>query len=128
MARSKIMPHPALALMRHAANGHLTRFQTDLTVHDATALAAHAPTDAFAWILHTGATWLAFMGPGHRTFKFAAVFVHSYSAEQCRFFFWNGGVLTEYRCAADLDDRIEDFEHELRDRKRASELADRGVA
>jgi len=114
--------------MRHEANGHLTRFITDLTVHDATALARHAHTDAFAWIVHTGATWLAFMSPEGRSFKFAGVFVGAYGADECKFFFWNGAVFAQYKSAADLDERIARYEHTMRDRRHAGELADRGIA
>lgn len=118
--------HPALALMRHEATGYMTHFITDLTVHDAAAL-ERRPNDAFAWCLHTGATYLAFMGPDPRRQKFAAMFVGAYGADDTRFFFWNGAVLTRYRCAAALDAQIADYESELRDRKRRAWCADRGI-
>jgi len=120
--------HPALALMRSEARGILVRFQTDLSVHDTLALSKHAPTDAFAWILHPGATWFAFMGPEHRNTRFAGVFVGAYGPDECRFYFWDGSTLARKQCAIDLDEHIEQYEESLRERRRAGELADRGVA
>lgn len=116
MARNKVVAHPALALMRHEANGHLTRFVTDLTVHDASALARHAPGDAFGWIVHTGATWLTFMSRDDRRFKFALTFCRSYGAEECKFYFWDGIVLAQYKSASELDDRIARYERDMRER------------
>ena len=127
-ARTRTAVHPALSIMRHEASRHLVRFRTDLEVHDARALSRHAHTDAFGWVLHSAATWLAFMGTEHRDHRFACVFVQAYGAADCRFYFWNGAVMTEYRCAADLDEKIADFEDELRRRAREGELADRGIA
>ncbi len=120
--------HPALALLHHEAQGYLVRFETDLTVHDAAALATHRRTDGFAWCLHPGATYMSFMGPEHRSNRFARMFVGAYGADNTRFYFWDGYVLTRFRSASALDDRIEEFEHELRDRKRRADLADRGIA
>ncbi len=119
--------HPALPLMRQAAQGHLTRFLTDLTVHDASALGTRPPTDAFGWILHSGATWLALMSTEGRPYAFAKTFVHAYGPDDCRFYFWTGTELVRYKCAADLDERIYDHERHLRERKRDCEPADRGV-
>lgn len=127
LKKRKTPEHPALPLMRYEANGHLVRFITDLTAHDAAALAQHKPHDAFAWIVHTGATWLTFMGPSHRTFRFAGVFVGSYGADECKFFFWDGAVFAQYRSANDLDDRIARYEENVRERAHAGDLADRGL-
>jgi hypothetical protein len=128
MRKRAIAQHPALALMRHEAKGYLVRFETDLNVHDAAALATHRPTDAFAWVLHSGATYMAFMGAEYRKHAVARMFVNAYGADESRFYFWDGACLTRYGSASALDERIADFEEQLRERARAGELADRGIA
>jgi hypothetical protein len=127
MRKRSAVDHPALALMRHEAKGYLTRFPTDLDVHDAAAL-AQRPNDAFAWVLHTGATWFGFMCADIRRRDFAQMFVHAYGADECRFFFWDRAVLTRYPSAAALDERIAEYERGLRDEHRRALLADRGIA
>jgi len=128
MRKRAMTEHPALALLRHEAKGFLVRFETDLTRHDAAALATHRHTDAFAWVLHPGATYMAFMGPEYRSQKFARMFVNAYGSDDTRFYLWNGACLTRYGSARELDERIADFEEQLRERARAGERADRGTA
>lgn len=106
--------HPALALMRREAQGFMSRFQTDLEVHDARLLEQAPPGDAFAWVLHTHATYLTFADVAPRKHRFATMFVEAYGARDSRFFFWTGAVLVRCASAAALDTMLGEHEDSLR--------------
>jgi hypothetical protein len=56
------------------------------------------------------------MGPEHRSHRFARMFVEAYGADETRCYFWDGAVFTLYKDATALDERIAEYEHELRER------------
>ncbi len=130
--------HPALPYMACVAKPVLLRFVNDFAVHDVCALKNADPAEAFSWILRPDGTFLAFahqpLTPAEHRAKlgtarrFAAMVVSSFGADECRFFMWDGYRLQRYACAADLDAAMAAHEDMLAERKRAGDLADRGVA
>lgn len=126
MAR-RTTEHPAMALMRHEARGHMRMFLTDLDNHDAAELAKRPHHAAFAWIMHTHATWLTFASVEPRKYAPGALMARSYGADDTRFYFWDGAVFVRCGSAHAVDGMLAAREDELRERERAGRRADQGV-
>lgn len=104
--------HPAFALMRHAARDYLTRFETDLTHHDARSLAEHPHHEPFSWILTEQSTHLAWpCDPQGNSRKYGRMVADAMGVEHCRFFWWDGYRLQQMPSASDLDAQMRDYEN-----------------
>jgi hypothetical protein len=133
--------------MRYESRGYLTTFVSDLETHDVRFLAEHDPDQPFAWVLRPDGTFICYpfnrLSPGSMASSvgFASMVTEAFGADFLRYYWWTGAALPKpgrtgpapYRlhrvyCAADLDDLMREHELAVIERKRAGELADRGVA
>ncbi len=89
------------------------RFPTDLTEHDHAALAKRSSTEAFAWVLSQGATYLVFPSPlpidGAGTYAhwMPRACARSFGRENCRWYWWDGARLIAEESAEALASRLE---------------------
>jgi hypothetical protein len=90
------------------------RFQSDLTEHDRASLAERCPTDAFAWVLSQGATYLVFPSPvpidgaGTYAHRMPRACAESFGRENCRWYWWDGARLVAVDSAEALAGRLEE--------------------
>ena len=104
----------AALLAESARVGWPERFKTDLTEHDQRTLSERRPTDAFAWVLSQGATYLVFPSPlpidGAGTYAhwMPRACARSFGRENCRWYWWDGARLIAVESAEALGNRLEE--------------------
>jgi len=107
--RAPLRERAFYALKSEAARvGWPLRFATDLTTHDRAYLAQHDDAEPFAWVLMTDGTILTYPsrrpidGAGTMAHIMPRIVCHTFGAENCRWYWWDGNALINVRSAADL--------------------------